>query len=70
MGKKIKRVKMPHNLISEEEAGEVVKTAKSSEKKSATSRAIMSFFSIAVLLGIIAGIIIMEIGRASCRERV
>ncbi len=50
---------MPHILISEEEAGEVVKAAKSSEKKSATSRAIMSFISIAVVLGLIAGIIIM-----------
>jgi len=50
---------MPHILISEEEAGEVVKAAKSSEKKNAASRAIMSFFSIAVVLGLIAGIIIM-----------
>jgi len=50
---------MPHILISEEDAAEVVKVAKSSEKQSATSRAIISFFLILVILGLVVGIVII-----------
>lgn len=50
---------MPHILISEEDATEVVKAVKSSEKQNATSRAIISFFLTVVFLGLVVGIIII-----------
>ena len=50
---------MPHILLSEEDATEVAKTAKSSEKQSAISRAIISFFLIIVVLGLVVGIVII-----------
>ncbi|MFH1902983.1 MAG: SUMF1/EgtB/PvdO family nonheme iron enzyme [Candidatus Omnitrophota bacterium] len=51
---------MPHILISEEDAAEVVKIAKSSEKQSTTLRTIISsFFLIIIVLGLVAGIVII-----------
>ncbi|MFH2068155.1 MAG: SUMF1/EgtB/PvdO family nonheme iron enzyme [Candidatus Omnitrophota bacterium] len=50
---------MPNILLSEEDAVEVVKAAKSSKKQSALSNATISFFLIVVVLGLIAGIIII-----------
>ena len=50
---------MPPILISEEDAIEVAKVAKSSEKQSAKSHAIISLFLIVFILGLAAGIIII-----------
>jgi formylglycine-generating enzyme required for sulfatase activity len=48
-----------NTLISEEDATEVVKIVKSSEKKDVVSRIIIFFFLIVVFLGIVFGIIII-----------
>jgi formylglycine-generating enzyme required for sulfatase activity len=50
---------MSNILISEENAAEVEKTVNSSEKQNAASRAIISFILIIVVLGLIAGIILI-----------
>jgi formylglycine-generating enzyme required for sulfatase activity len=51
---------MPHILISEKDAAEVAEIVKSSEKKStAASHAIISFFLIVIVLGLVVGIVLV-----------